>query len=183
VTAARQRKHADWYFGNPSAMSMGQTEFRRIWGTFRLEDNWRRSLRSASTTVVSRNAPGIDAPKQDQEEKVAPPPADPVEAEFMRISKQIQKTDEQKKEALKKIEDAYFNLGDIYYFKLQEKDNAVASYNKLLERFLRVNMNLRFCTKLYLIYKDSDPAKSESYATLLKEKHPGFDLCKDSRES
>ena len=53
----------------------------------------------------------------------------------MRISKQIPKTDEQKTEALKKIEDAYFNLGDIYYFKLQEKDNAVASYNKLLERF------------------------------------------------
>jgi tetratricopeptide (TPR) repeat protein len=169
---------ADWYFGNPSAMSLGQTEFRRIWGDVPLEDNWRRSLRSASTTVVSRNAPGIEAPKQGQEEKAAPPPADPVEAEYMRINKQIPKTDEQKKEALKKIEDAYFNLGDIYYFKLQEKDNAVASYNKLLDRFPQSEYEPEILYKLYLIYKDSDPTKSESYATLLKEKHPGSTFAK-----
>jgi outer membrane protein assembly factor BamD (BamD/ComL family) len=169
---------ADWYFGNPSAMALGQTEFRRIWGDIPLEDNWRRSLRSASTTVVSRNAPGIEAQKQDQEEKAAPPPADPVEAEYLRISKQIPKTDEQKKEALKKIEDAYFNLGDIYYFKLQEKDNAVASFNKLLDRFPESEYEPEILYKLYLIFKDSDPAKSESYAAQLKEKHPGSTFAK-----
>ena len=32
--------------------------------------------------------------------------------------------------------------------------------------------------KLYLIYKDTDPAKSESYATLLKEKHPDSTFAK-----
>ncbi len=169
---------ADWYFGNPSAMSLGQTEFRRIWGDIPLEDNWRRSLRSASTTVVSRNTTGTEAPKQDQEEKAAPPPADPVAAEYMRISKQIPKTDEQKTEALKKIEDAYFNLGDIYYFKLQEKDNAVASFNKLLERFPQSEYEPEILYKLYLIYKESDPAKSESYAALLKQKHPGSTFAK-----
>ena len=169
---------ADWYFGNPSAMSLGQTEFRRIWGDVPLEDNWRRSLRSASTTVVNQSATGTDVPKQDQEEKAAPPPADPAAAEYMRISKQIPKTDEQKKEALMKIEDAYFNLGDIYYFKLQEKENAVASFNKLLERFPQSEYEPEILYKLYLIYKDSDPAKSESYAGLLKEKHPGSTYAK-----
>ena len=34
----------DWYFGNLSAMSLGQSEFKRIWGNIPLEDNWRRSL-------------------------------------------------------------------------------------------------------------------------------------------
>jgi len=169
---------ADWYVGNPSAMSLGQTEFRRIWGDIPLEDNWRRSLRSASTAIVSRNAPGIEAPKQDAEEKNAPPPADPVAAEYMRISKQIPKTEEQKKEALTKIEDAYFNLGDIYYFKLQEKENAVASFNRLLERFPQTEYEPEILYKLYLIYKESDPVKSESYATLLKEKHPGSTFAK-----
>jgi tetratricopeptide (TPR) repeat protein len=163
---------ADWYFGNPSAMSLGQTEFSRIWGDIPLEDNWRRSLRSASTSMASRPTPGIEAPKENQEEKAAPAPADPAAAEYVRISKQIPKTEEQKKEALKKIEDAYFNLGDIYYFKLQEKDNAIASFNKLLERFPQTEYEPEILYKLYLIYKDSDPAKSESYATLLKQKHP-----------
>jgi len=169
---------ADWYFGNPSAMALGQTEFRRIWGDIPLEDNWRRSLRSASTAVVSRNTTGTEAPKQAQEEKAAPPPADLAAAEYMRISKQIPKTDEQKMEGLKKIEDAYFNLGDIYYFKLQEKDNAIASYNKLLERFPQSEYEPEILYKLYLIYKETDPDKSESYAALLKQKHPGSTFAK-----
>ncbi len=62
-------------------------------------------------------------------------PVDPVAAEYDRISNQIPRTEEQKKEALKLIEDAYYNLGDIYYFKLLEKENAVITYNKLLRSF------------------------------------------------
>ena len=80
----------------------------------------------------------------------------------MRINKQIPRTEEQKKEALKKIEDAYFNLGDIYYFKLLENDNAIASYHKLLERFPETEYEPEVLYKLYLIYKESDPAQSES---------------------
>ena len=38
----------DWYFGNLAAVSSGQSEFRRIWGNIGLEDNWRRSTKSAS---------------------------------------------------------------------------------------------------------------------------------------
>jgi tetratricopeptide (TPR) repeat protein len=48
-------ENADWYFGNPSAMSLGQSEFKRIWGDLPLEDNWRRSLR-ANATGVNRQA-------------------------------------------------------------------------------------------------------------------------------
>jgi hypothetical protein len=33
---------SDWYFGNPSAVALGQSEFQRIWGTRSLEDNWSR---------------------------------------------------------------------------------------------------------------------------------------------
>ncbi|MCU0420726.1 MAG: hypothetical protein MUC38_13815 [Cyclobacteriaceae bacterium] len=33
---------AEWYFGNPSAMAFGQSEFQRVWGTRALADDWRR---------------------------------------------------------------------------------------------------------------------------------------------
>lgn len=168
---------ADWYFGNPSAMALGQTEFRRIWGDIPLEDNWRRSLRSASTSAANRNAPG-DLPQPNREETAAPPPADPVEAEYARISKQIPKTDEQKKEALKKIEDAYFNVGDIYHFKLLEDDNAVAYYIKLLTRFPDTEYEPEILYKLYLILKEKDPGQSAFYASELKAKHPGSTFAK-----
>jgi hypothetical protein len=108
-----------------------------------------------------------------QEEKAAPPPRQILlKRSTCASANKFQKPDEQKKEALKKIEDAYFNLETIYYFKLQEKDNAIASYNKLLQRFPQTEYEPEILYKLYLIYKDTEPAKSESYAKLLKEKHP-----------
>ena len=168
----------DWYFGNPSAMALGQTEFQRIWGEITLEDNWRRSLRSSSTSTVSRNTTGGELLKPDQQEGTEAVTADPVETEFMRINSQIPRTDEQKTEALRKIEDAYFNLGDIYYFKLLENDNAITSYQTLLERFPETPYEPEVLYKLYLIYKESDPAQSESFADQLKTKHPNSTFAK-----
>jgi tetratricopeptide (TPR) repeat protein len=169
---------ADWYFGNPSAMSLGQTEFKRIWGNIALEDNWRRSLRTA-TAQAARSAPDGATPANTEQQPAAEPaPSDPVAAEYTRVDKQIPRTDEQKKEALKKIEDAYFALGDIYYFKLLEKDNAVTSYNTLLRRFPETAYEPEILYKLYLIFKDVDAAKSESYASLLKTKYPNSDFAK-----
>jgi tetratricopeptide (TPR) repeat protein len=168
----------DWYFGNPSAMALGQTEFQRIWGEITLEDNWRRSLRSSSTSTVSRNTTGGEILKPDQQEGTEVVTADPVDTEFKRMNSQIPRTDEQKQEALRKIEDAYFNLGDIYYFKLLENDNAIASYHKLLERFPETTYEPEVLYKLYLIYKDIDPTQSESFAGQLKTKYPNSTFAK-----
>lgn len=170
---------SDWYFGNPSAMGLGQTEFKRIWGNIPLEDNWRRSLRSATVEEPEDNQTeqaGQQAATENPTE--AAPPVDPVAAEYERISKQIPRTDEQKQEALKKIEDAYFNLGDIYYFKLEEKDNAVISYNNLLNRFPETEYEPEILYRLYLIFKETDPSKSEEYGTRLKTEHPNSTFAK-----
>ncbi len=168
-----EEETADWYFGNPSAMAMGQTEFKRIWGDVPLEDNWRRSLRSSATAASNRNQTlQPDDPNQGQPTEAAAEPVDPVAAEYDRVSKQIPRTDEQKKEALGKIENAYFNLGDIYYFKLLENDNAVASYSTLLKRFPESEYEPEVLYKLYLIFKDTDPSKAETYASRLKQKYP-----------
>ena len=43
----------DWYFGNAALVASGQSEFQRIWGAITLEDNWRRSNRSAELTDAS----------------------------------------------------------------------------------------------------------------------------------
>jgi tetratricopeptide (TPR) repeat protein len=164
---------SDWYFANPSAMSIGQTEFKRVWGDIPLEDNWRRSLRSNAGserpgTEVAQSANG----EASQKQTAATESVDPVAAEYDRVSKQIPRTPEQKKEALDKIEDAYYNLGDIYYFKLLEKDNAALTYKTLLKRFPSTEYEPEVLYRLYLILKDSDPVEAESYATRLKEKYP-----------
>ncbi|HYG18392.1 MAG TPA: tetratricopeptide repeat protein, partial [Ohtaekwangia sp.] len=168
----------DWYFGNPSAMSLGQSEFKRVWGDVPLEDNWRRSLRSTLNTATRSANDDPAAPNPDEPVADAGVPADPVAVEFDRISKQIPRTQEQRDEALKKIETAYFNLGDIYYFKLQEKDNAVSSYTTLLRRFPGNEHEPEVLYKLYLIFKDSDPGKAEFFAGKLKEQYPASTFTK-----
>jgi tetratricopeptide (TPR) repeat protein len=172
-----EEQEVDWYFGNPSAMAMGETEFKRVWGNVPLEDNWRRSLRSATAddNEVDETAP--DDPNVQQPANAAPP-ADPVAAEYDRLDQQIPRTEEQKQEALAKIEEAYFKLGDIYYFKLQEPENAVTTYNTLLKRFPETKHEAEVLYKLYLIYKDSDPSKAEQYASLLLSKYPDSTFAK-----
>ena len=169
----------DWYFGNLSAMSLGQSEFKRIWGNIPLEDNWRRSLRytvreETNQTPAEQSGPAAIA--ENPGESAAP--VDPVAAEYQRVSSQIPRTDEQKKEALKLIENAYYNLGDIYYFKLLEKANAVTAYNDLLNRFPETEYEPEILYKLYLYFKETDASQSEVYASRLKTEHPNSTFTK-----
>lgn len=168
---------ADWYFGNPSAMAMGQTEFVRIWGNIRLEDNWRRSQRQTTTTQQVAAAQ-IETTPDSTTSAAADEAMDPGAAEYSRISKEIPRTEEAKQAALDKIEEAYFRLGDIYHFKLEEKQYAMETYLTLLKRFPETEHEPEVLYSLYLITKETDPAKAEEYANLLKSKHPNSTFAK-----
>lgn len=162
---------SDWYFGNPSAMALGASEFVRIWGNIKLEDNWRRSTRlSAIGGEVSDAATSV--PDSAASQPVAAVPVDPAEAEFIRIDQEIPRTEEQRAAALKKIEDAYFRVGDIYYFDLLEKDNAEKTYLKLLERFPESEYAAEALYKLYLIAKEYDPVRAKEYSDRLTADYP-----------
>jgi Tetratricopeptide repeat len=161
-----------WYYGNSSAVALGQSEFQRIWGNITLEDNWRRSNRTA--VLVAVNDPSTTAKNGDLTQKnLSGEEAKPDEKpdEVARIFKQLPKTDDQKKEALGKIEEAYFKLGDLYYFQLSEKDNAAESYQNLLTRFPESAHEPEVLYKMYLIEKEKNGA-FEQYAALLKKNHP-----------
>jgi tetratricopeptide (TPR) repeat protein len=162
---------SNWYFGNPSAVALGQTEFSRIWGDVALEDNWRRSTRTSSASKQqAARATGPTEIASDNQETV--PVKNPVTEQYERILKELPLTAKQIEEANQKIEDAYFRVSDIYNFDLQERDNAITSYNTLLQRYPETKYRPEVLYKLYLIYKDSDAAKAERYAAELKEKFP-----------
>lgn len=160
----------DWYFANPTAMAVGQNEFRRLWGDIPLEDNWRRSMRATANSrrqVVQNRLPA-DSVRSGNVVAAE----DPVTAEYKRIIALIPRTEEQKKASLQKIEEAYFKLGDLYNFKLLEKENAGNSYRTLLQRFPESPFEAEVLYRLYLLYKDDDPGLSEQYANQLKRDHP-----------
>lgn len=162
---------SDWYFGNPTAISLGQTEFARVWGTFPLADNWRRSSRATVASIRSQPDPSnTGVTGQPAAEVVAV--KDPVQVEFDRIYKELPLTDTAVAVANRKIEDAYFKLGDIYYFDLKEIPNAATSYQTLLTRYPKTEHRAETLYKLYLIFKDSNPAKADQFSTELKQKFP-----------
>jgi TolA-binding protein len=170
---------SDWYFGNASSIAIGQSEFRRIWGDIKLEDNWRRSQRSATPSSdnlepsqTAETAPGETPPTAATEA------ADPVDAAYAELDKQIPRTEEARKGALAKIEEAYFRLGDIYNFKLEEKANAVDIYTKLLTRFPDSDYEPEVLYSLYLISKETDSVAAEGYANRLKHEHPNSTFTK-----
>ncbi len=162
----------NWYFANRDLVATGQTEFERIWGSIQLEDNWRRSskttssLNDATTTVQQTTAKTTDA-KEKKEEK-----AEKKEDVVAKLITQLPNTPEKKKEALAKIEDAYFHLGDLYYFNLGEKDNAAESYEKLLERFPQSEKRPEVLYKLYLIHKEKNDGLASRYADMLQKEFP-----------
>jgi len=161
---------SDWYFGNPSAVALGQSEFQRIWGTRPLEDNWRRENKTSvisEVTTQTQQTGGVAQTNQPETE-VSVEKVD----EAGKLLAQLPRTDDQKKTALAKIEEGYFKLGDLYYFQLNEKENAQQSYEKLLNRFPGSEYEPEVLYKLYLITKENDKARADRYAQLLKQGHP-----------
>ncbi len=159
----------DWYFGNLSAVGIGQTEFQRIWGNIPLEDNWRRSNKTATITASAGKS---ESDQKGKETEVAETKSEKATDEAEKIFAQLPQTEKQKQEALAKIEEAYFKLGDLYYFQLEEKENASQSYQTLLTRFPESDFEPEVLYKLYLISREKDDVMAQHYAQQLKVKHP-----------
>ena len=161
---------ADWYFGNPSAVALGQSEFQRIWGNITLGDNWRRSNKAAEQL----SGPRVADVQPVAKDSVANIPQTETKAvdEVGKVFAQLPRTEKQVKEANAKIEEAYFRLGDLYYFQLLEKDNAAESYEKLLTRYPQSARVPETLYKLYLIEKEKGSDKANQYAQQLKDQYP-----------
>lgn len=164
---------SEWYFDNPSALATGESEFRRIWGGIELEDDWRRSSKSQVVAASTAAAPTAPVPTSDLTATPATPETkDPVAEQFLALMQKLPRTEEEKEKSLKKIEEAYFQLGDLYFLKLNERVNAIDSYVQLVTRFPESTLLAEVFYKLYLIEKDHDPKQSELYAKQLLSQFP-----------
>ncbi len=156
-----------WYFYNQAIVSAGISEFKRKWGNRPLEDNWRRSKKQAAPTFVKETSPAETDTLTTSTEK-----GTGVEAEKQQMLATIPFSDSARAKALKEIETAYFNLGNIYHFQLFEDDNAVKTYNTLLQRFPASEHEPEVLYTLYLIYKDNDAKLAGTYKEKLVNKYP-----------
>ncbi|MEM8567528.1 MAG: tetratricopeptide repeat protein, partial [Bacteroidota bacterium] len=169
--------NSSWYFGNPSSVAQGQSEFVRIWGDRPLEDDWRRSnkelARGNTETTSSDEAIAITANTELEsgDESAA---NDRAEAMFS----QIPFSPEAQSAALDKIEEAYYKLGNIYKFNLEEDINSASAFESLLERFPDTEYEAEALYQLYLIYKGLNDSRFEEYATRLLSEYPNTTFAK-----
>lgn len=164
-------KSTGWYFDNPSAVAQGQSEFLRIWGNRPLEDNWRRSNKATAAYVEAEETnETVDNPNADSN-------ADSVMVEtgasrYMELYSSIPFSDQSKELALTKIEDAYYTLGNIYKFQLEEDHNAAETFETLSNRFTNSSYIPEIWYQLYLIYKSFDNERYKYYESKILEGHP-----------
>lgn len=159
-----------WYFYNLTAVSTGRSQFLSRWGNRPLEDNWRRSQRQSEISFAPQNNLNqIDTEDVENQDNQEVPENEDKTASLMAT---IPFSEEAKFESLDKIEDAYFKLGNIYNFQLEEKVNAIETFEKLLARFPGSEYEPETLYLLYLIYKPSNQVKSENYKLNLTETYP-----------
>jgi len=164
-----------WYFYSTSAVSTGQSEFRRNWGNIELADNWRRSNKSQA---VPFDDAGI------QEEITEVQDSLPVDEGLSKIVERdnllatIPFTEEAKQASLDMIEEATYLLGKIYNFELEEKDNAAETYENFLDRFDNSEYKPEVLYLLYLAYKDLEHSKYEEVGRELVLLYPNTTFAK-----
>lgn len=159
-----------FYFNNTTALSQGFSDFKRRWGNRKLEDNWRRSLRSSSDIAnANLNLPDA-APSglnQDQQALSQTGSGSPLDLE-----KDIPLTAEQKMASDQRIITAYYDIGNYYREVLNDSAGAVKTYETLLKRFPDNNLKLPVYYNLYRLYAERNPQKSAQYRDILLNQYP-----------
>lgn len=158
---------AKWYFYNPTTLGRGASEFKRVWGSRPLEDDWRRSNKTSGP--IASNTPNkvgtLQKVQEEDEERSS-------DGEVASMVSKVPFEDAQKEVLKNQIEEALYKLGFIYNFKLEEKENAITTFEQLNLRFPKSTYRPEILYQLYLLYKTIDSDKSFERANQLKAEYP-----------
>jgi TolA-binding protein len=145
-----------WYFYNPSAISMGYSEFTRKWGRRKLEDNWRLSNKRETNFdqfAEDETGEGMTADSTKGAEGEGKPSDMKNKETYL---KNLPLTPEKVEQSNEMISKAMFNSGIIYLEELIEKQKAADMFNQLTSRFPADDNALQANYHLYRINRDMD---------------------------
>lgn len=157
-----------WYFYNPTAISFGQTEFVRLWGRRKLEDNWRRKNKE----MLMFEDELVDSEEEEEDSTlVKKRPTDPKSKEYYLVDIPI--TDSLINLSDIKIIDAFLDVAAIYKAELDDYPMSVSTYNDLNERFPKHLYKLQVFYDLFKLHRDmNQEAKATSYRTKIINQYP-----------
>lgn len=142
-----------WMLYNPILMAQGKQDFATRWGARPLEDNWRRANKEASQAQAADNNPvngGTPANNINPSAAITPSaalpgqpgpgtptgePVDALKAEKQALFAQIPFTKEALQQSNQRLEDAYYKVGKLYKFQLNQPVDAIRTFETMLTRF------------------------------------------------
>ena len=160
-----------WYFYNQSSLSLGQDEFRKKWGSRKLEDNWRRS----NKTVTEWD--DMSSTAENNEAEDAKKGLDNKSREYYLVD--IPLTDSAYKVSQQKMEEAYFNLGVVYKDKFADYPLAIDAFTDYMKKYPRSEKEVSAMFNLYKTYLlQKDYANADVYKKLIIREYPETDYAK-----
>jgi tetratricopeptide (TPR) repeat protein len=160
-----------FYFNNSIALNQGLADFKKRWGTRKLEDNWRRSQKTASD--ISNGASPLQAPDKNpfQELKIAENAAN-LDSLRKTLLESIPLSSEMKLASDQKISSAMYDIANYYREVSADTAEAVKTYEQLLKRFPENSNQLAVYYNLYRLYRYVNPKRSDEYKNILLNKYP-----------
>lgn len=163
-----------WYFYNPSAKGFGFSEFRKVWGERKLEDNWRRKNKQ-SVAPVQEETPDGNQPDQ-KEPEVVMTREDSIAKAKERLLKDLPKDEAQKQAFSDSVMKAFYDIGLIYKERLKDLMAAAETYEEFLRKYPRSKNEATIFYQLYRIYLlMPDAPKADKYKSLILSKYPNSD--------
>jgi tetratricopeptide (TPR) repeat protein len=165
---------SSFYFYNSNAVSQGYNDFKRIWGDRKLEDNWRRSNRSNTDQAANSVNPNVAATVSAMADPFAVSPAKVNAADYrQQIVQNLPLTTDKLALSNLRIFNAYLDIANFYRDVLDDKKDAIDTYNTILKRFPN-NPNLpAIYYSLYRLYSETHDAKADAYKNKLLTNYPG----------
>lgn len=160
----------DWYFYNPMTIALGKNEFKRKWGRRKLMDDWRRQ--NKSTVDFGDNKEVLAEAGEEQKG-----PKDTKTRDF--YLQDIPLTEEKLAASEKQVENACYKAGELYLYKFQDPQKALACFEDFISRFSESpNLSLVYYLAYEAAGKAGEQGKAEKYRTELIRKFPESDFAK-----
>jgi tetratricopeptide (TPR) repeat protein len=132
-----------WYFYNPTTVSLGKMEFERKWGRRAAEDNWRRSDKSSQASQADmqqptmpgepgENLPGLAEEVQGQLAGQRPTTNLPTKDNLLAA---VPRTPEKLAQSHEMLADAYFRAGMIFLDYFNDPAKAIEMFGALLSAY------------------------------------------------
>lgn len=165
----------DWYFYNNNTRSHGFNEFRRVWGTRKLEDNWRR------TNKQSEDLAWDEGDEMEIDGSTAEGAVSSV-GTLEDFLKDVPLTDSALVAAHNSLIKSQYEMGVIYREMLHDDDNAVEAFTRIILEYDTSHLALVSHYQLYRLYVKKEESgtffgsgrrdNSEYYKNVILDEYP-----------